>query len=54
MVFIKSSKNEVWTLPPDIRDLIPSDHICYLFEPFVDAMDFSNFEIKHDGSGHPA
>jgi transposase len=54
MVFIKSSKNEVWTLPPDIRDLIPSDHICYLVECFVDEMDFSEFEIRYDGSGHPA
>jgi transposase len=54
MVFIKSSKNEVWTLPPNIRDLIPSDHICYLVECFVDEMDFSEFEIKYDGSGHPA
>ena len=54
MVFIKSSKNEVWTLPPDIRDLIPSDHICYLVEFFVDEMDFSEFEIQYEGSGHPA
>ena len=46
MVFIKSLKNQVWTLPPDIRDLIPSDHICYLVESFVDEMDFSEFEIK--------
>lgn len=54
MVFIKSFKNQVWTLPPDIRDLIPSDHICYLVESFVDEMDFSEFETKYDGSGHPA
>jgi transposase len=54
MVFIKSLKNQVWTLPPDIRDLIPSDHICYLVESFVDEMDFSEFETKYDGSGHPA
>jgi len=54
MVFIKSSKNEIWTLPPDIRDLIPSDHICYLVESFIDQMDFSEFEIRYDGSGHPA
>ena len=54
MVFIKSSKNQVWTLPPDIRDLIPSDHICYLVECFVDEMDFGEFEIKYEGSGHPA
>ncbi len=44
MVFIKSLKNQVWTLPPDIRDLILSDHICYLVESFVDEMDFSEFE----------
>ena len=54
MVFIKSSKNEVWTLPPDIRDLIPQDHICYLIECFVDEIDFSEFEFKYAGSGHPA
>jgi len=54
MAFIKSLKNRVWTLPPDIRDLIPSDHICYLVESFVDEMDFSEFEIRYDGSGHPA
>ncbi|AKB58656.1 hypothetical protein MSBR2_2140 [Methanosarcina barkeri 227] len=54
MAFIKSLKNQVWTLPPDIRDLIPSDHICYLVESFVDEMDFSEFETKYDGSGHPA
>ncbi|AAM06721.1 transposase [Methanosarcina acetivorans C2A] len=54
MVFIKSLKNQVWTLPLDIRDLIPSDHICYLVESFVDEMDFSEFETRYDGSGHPA
>jgi transposase len=54
MVFIKSSKNQVWTLPPDIRDLIPSDHICYLIESFVDMTDFTEFEIRYNGSGHPA
>ena len=54
MVFIESSKNEVWTLPPDIRDLIPSDHICYLVEAFVDMMDFSEFEIRCEGPGHPS
>jgi len=54
MAFIKSSKNQVWILPPDIRDLIPSDHIYYLVESFIDEMDFSEFETKYDGSGHPA
>ena len=54
MVFFKSSKNQIWTLPPDIRDLIPPDHICYLVESFVDEIDFSEFEFRYAGSGHPA
>jgi transposase len=54
MVFIKSLRNQVWTLPPDIRELIPSDHICYLVESFLDEMDCSEFEIRYEGSGHPA
>jgi transposase len=54
MVFIKSLKNQVWTLPPDIRELIPSDHTCYLVESFVDEIDFNEFEIRYAGSGHPA
>lgn len=44
MVFIKSSKNQVWTLPPDFRDFIPSDQICYLVESFIYEMDFN--ELK--------
>ena len=53
MAFIEP-KNQDWTLPPDIRDLIPSDHICYLVEAFVDKMDFSEFEIRYGGPGHPS
>lgn len=54
MALIKSSKNQAWTLPPDIRDPIPSDHICYLVKSFVDEMDFSEFEIRYNSSGHPS
>ncbi|KKH98035.1 transposase [Methanosarcina sp. 1.H.T.1A.1] len=54
MVFIKSSKDQVWTFPHDILNLIPPDHICYLVESFVDEMDFSEFEIRYSGSGHPS
>jgi transposase len=54
MAFIKSSKNQAWTLPPDIRDLIPPNHICYLVESFIYEIDFSEFEIRSNGSGHPS
>ncbi|MBU4352720.1 MAG: IS1182 family transposase [Nanoarchaeota archaeon] len=54
MVFIKSLKGQSWLLPPNIKDMIPKDHICFLVEKVVDKLDFSNFEIKYSGAGHPA
>lgn len=54
MAFIKSFKNQSWLLPPNIRDMIPKDHICFLVEEIVDKLDFSSFESKYSGAGHPA
>ncbi len=54
MVFIKSHKGQQWLLPPSIESLIPEDHVCYLVEGLVEAMDFSKFEVKYAGPGHPA
>jgi transposase len=54
MVFIKSFKKQSWLFPPDINDMIPDDHICYLVEEIVDKVDFSAFEIRYSGPGHPA
>ncbi|WP_292484925.1 IS1182 family transposase [Methanohalobium sp.] len=54
MAFIQSSKDQTWLLPPDIRDMISSDHICYLVDSFVEELDFSEFEDRYAGAGHPA
>ncbi|WP_319507250.1 IS1182 family transposase [uncultured Methanolobus sp.] len=54
MTFIQSSKNQTWLLPPDIRNIISSDHICYLVDSFVDELDFTDFELRYAGAGHPA
>ncbi|MCK5176987.1 MAG: transposase, partial [Candidatus Aenigmarchaeota archaeon] len=54
MAFIKSFKSQQWLLPPSIEELIPSDHVCFLIESLVDSIDFSPFEIKYSGAGHPA
>jgi transposase len=34
--------------------MIPEDHICFLVESIVESMDFSSFDIKYSGAGHPA
>ena len=54
MVFIASSKNQTWLFPPNIKDLIPEDHICFLVDFFVEELDFTEFEKRYEGAGHPA
>ena len=54
MVFIKSLKEQSWLLPPNIKDIIPKDHICFLVEDVMDKLDFSSFYIRYSGAGHPA
>ena len=54
MAFIKSLKNQTWLFPPSIEELIPEDHVCFLVESLVDSLDFSAFDLKHGGVGHPA
>ena len=54
MAYIESYKEHRWLLPPSIEDLIPEDHICYLVEGLIDSQDYTNFNIKYSGAGHPA
>jgi len=54
MAYITSNRNQNWLLPPNVKDMIPKDHICFLVEDVVDKLDFSNFDIKYSGAGHPA
>ena len=54
MAYIESYKEHRWLLPPSIEELIPKDHICYLVESFVDSVDYTFFNIKYSGAGHPA
>jgi transposase len=54
LAYIKSFKNQNWLLPPNISDMIPKDHVCFLIEAFVNEQDYTSFDIKYSGSGHPA
>ena len=54
LVYIKSKKGQNWLFPPSIRDMIPKDHICLLVESFVENLDFSRFDTRYAGAGHPA
>ena len=54
MAYIKSFKDQNWLLPPSLSDLIPEDHVCLLIESFIDNQDFSSFDFRYSGAGHPA
>ena len=54
MAYIKSFKDQSWLLPPSLEDIIPKDHICYLVESLVSLLNFSMFDLKYSGPGHPA
>ncbi len=54
MVYIKSLQGQNWLLPPNLEEMIPEDHICFLVESFVESLDFNEFDIKYSGAGHPA
>jgi transposase len=44
-----------WLLPPDISELIPVDHICYLVAAIVNGMDVDEVEKKYRSKpGNPA
>jgi transposase len=54
MVYLHSFKKQSWLLPPSIEDLIQEDHICFLVETLIESLDFSSFDIRYNGPGHPA
>lgn len=34
--------------------MIAEDHICFLLESIVESMDFTSFDTRYSGAGHPA
>ena len=48
-------RGQSWLLPPDISELIPADHICYLVAAIVNGMDVDEVEKKYRfNPGNPA
>jgi transposase len=54
MAYIQSYQGQTWLLPPSIEDLIPEDHICFLVESLVETLDYTGFDARYSGAGHPA
>jgi transposase len=53
MVYLNTDKSQNYLIPTRINDLFSKDHVCYLIEQIAESMDYSNFDMKVDGAGHP-
>jgi len=54
LAYITSFKNQNYLLPLNITDLFSEDHVCYLIEQIAEQLDYSEFDKKYAGAGHPA
>ena len=54
MVYIKSSPEQTFLLPTDLRTKISQDHICFLIEEVVNQLDFTKFNDAVIGAGNPS
>jgi len=54
MAYMQSYPNQTYLIPPKITDLFSEDHVCYLIEQIANEMDYSEFDQKYAGAGHPA
>lgn len=54
MAYIKSFPNQDYLFPPRLTDMFSENHVCYLIEQITNDLDFSSFDEKYAGAGHPA
>ncbi|MFH1063986.1 MAG: IS1182 family transposase [Candidatus Woesearchaeota archaeon] len=54
MAYIKSFPDQNYVVPPRLTDLFSEDHVCFLIKQIADGLDYSEFDIKYSGVGHPA
>src|SRR6266508_4618834 len=54
--FIGADRDQVFLLPPDVRDWLPADHLAWFVIDVVDELDLSRFRAAYraDGHGRPA
>lgn len=48
------NQNQPMLLPPNVKDCLPSDHICFAINDVVDNLDISGIEQTYSENGSPA
>jgi transposase len=54
--FIDCSREQVFLMPPDVREWLPEGHLAWFVQAAVEEMDLSPFyaAYRQDGHGRPA
>jgi transposase len=54
--FLCGDRDQLFLLPPDLRDWPPADHLAWFVRDVVDQLDLGPFlrAYRADGHGHPA
>ena len=54
--FLACDRDQVFLLPPDVRDWLPADHLAWFVFDVVDQLELGAFlaAYRADGHGHPA
>jgi transposase len=54
--FLRGDRDQLFLLPPDLRDWLPTEHLAWFVLDVVDQLDLSPFlrAYRADGHGHPA
>jgi transposase/IS5 family transposase len=52
--FYEYSAEQGYLLPPNVRDVLGEEHLCFLIHRAVERLDLSKFEQNYSEEGHPA
>ena len=52
--FYEYSPEQAYLLPPNVRDVLGEEHLCFLVHRAVEKLDLGEFERAYSEEGHPA
>src|SRR5712692_5724940 len=52
--FLDYNPEQVYLLPPSVRDVLGENHVCFFLHQAVEALDLSAFEQGYADDGRPA
>ena len=54
MKFQSYSPDQGYLLPPDVREVLGEDHLCFFLRQVVERLDLRVFEADYEEEGRPA